>query len=73
MGVAGSGGKDDPFWNREFFRIVRLDMHFLTVHSPSETFHPTRFWAPHIALIREKATLFFWEYFILVLIWLIRG
>jgi hypothetical protein len=41
--------------------------------SPSETFHHERFPIPKIALIHEKATLLFQEYFILVPIRLIRA
>ena len=73
MGIAWSRGKDDLFWDREFSQNTRQDMHFLLVHSPSGTFHHKRFPIPKISLIREKATLLFRKYFILVLIWLIRG
>ena len=72
-GVARSKGKEHLFWDRDFSQNTRLDMHFFLIHSPSETFHQKRFPTPRIALIREKATLLFREYFILVLIWLIRG
>ena len=47
-------------------------MHFLLVHSPSETYLREGFLPSKTALIRENATLLFREYFILVLIWLIR-
>jgi hypothetical protein len=45
-------------------------MHFLPVHSPSETFDHKRFPTPKMALIRGKTALFFREYFILVPIYL---
>jgi len=44
------------------------DVQSSQTYSPSQTFHHKRFWTPGIALIREKATLLFREYFILVLI-----
>jgi hypothetical protein len=40
-------------------------MHFLLVHSPSERYFRERFLPSKTALIREKATLLFREYFIL--------
>jgi hypothetical protein len=40
-------------------------MHFLLVHSPSETFDHERFPTPKIALIRGKTALIFSEYSIL--------
>jgi hypothetical protein len=41
--------------------------------SPSETYLSDGFLPSNTALIREKTTLLFQEYSILVLIWLIRG
>ena len=45
-------------------------MHFLLVHSPSETFDHKRFPTPKMALIRGKTALMFSEFSILVPIWL---
>jgi hypothetical protein len=62
-------GKRSPvFGDRDFSQNTRQDMNFLLVHSPSETFHHKWFPTPRIALIREKATQIFREYFILALI-----
>jgi len=44
------------------------DLNSAQLTSPSETFDHKRFPTPGIALIREKATLLFREYFILMLI-----
>ena len=61
------------FLDREFSQKTSGDLQSSQTYSPSETFDHKGFPTPIIALIREKATLFFREYFILVLIWLIRG
>ena len=58
------------FWDREFSQNTRQNMHFLLVHSPSETFDHKRFPIPKIALIRGKTALMFSEFSILVPIWL---
>jgi hypothetical protein len=66
-------GKGTPVFRiGNFLKNTRQDMHFLLVHSPSETYLRKGFLPSKIALFREKATLLFREYFILVLIWLIR-
>jgi hypothetical protein len=49
------------------------DLHSAQLTSTSETLHHKQFPTLIIALIQEKVTLLFSEYFILVLIWLIRG
>ena len=49
------------------------DLHSAQLTSPSKTSSTKLLPTPRIALIREKTALLFREYFILVLIWLIRG
>jgi hypothetical protein len=72
-GVARSKGKETPVLGSGFFPKTWGDLQSSQSYSPSESLHHKRFPTPRIALIREKATLLFQEYFILVLIWLIRG
>ena len=67
-GVAGSGGKEHLFWDRDFSQKPEETCIFPKHIPRRRLFNHKRFPTPIIALIREKATLLFWEYFILVLI-----
>ena len=68
-GVAWSRGKEHLF-RIGIFPKTWGDLQSSQTYSPSETLHNKRFPIPKIALIREKATQLFREYFILVLIYL---
>jgi hypothetical protein len=64
---------DREHWGSESHYGIMGDLHSAQLTSPSETSSTKQVPTPQISQIREKVTPLFREYFILGLIWLIRG